>query len=259
MTDLFRQAVDAWRAANAARLRAMTTAELRIRYKASRVLRHAPDILAMGETIDPVDMTTTMLAATHALRLLKDDLAGPLTESLIADLLDAPRLPDPILSESAQINDDEERGTIGQPATNADSQIAPLKTNEAWFHETFNDIEAGIYDYLAPNRWNAIGSHFGSIIGEYNDIALPTLLNGQQPFSQKLSYDSAVFISLLKTGLVPDHTDDPAAVVDWFEDLQLWIETNNKTEIPPTVIKELAEAHHVDLLPIAPQPETAPE
>jgi len=253
-TRTFEKAVDLWRTKNATRLKAMTTAELRANYLASRVLRHAPDLMAASANTDIQNTTMVAAMAQQAFHVLKDDLSQDGNDQIIDSLLELPRLPDPIYDETT-LEELTQSITFTEPRPPHPSLIIPpITDNLEWSQLSRNHIEANIRAYLVDNRWNTMGAHFGALIQGLNDIALPTLLNDQRPTTEELTPETAVFISLLKTASIPDHTDTPEDLVAWFEELQLWIEENDLKEIPPQTIRQIADSNGVALLEIGQQP-----
>lgn len=251
----FENAVDQWRAKNASRLQAMSTAQLRLRYRASRVLRHAPDVVALMSTIDISDTTFTAAMALQAMLILQKDLRQPGNDEIIATLLDSPRLPNtgwdqPTAEELAQ--DDINSGPDGPgPIPPLPSIVSTL----TWAHQAAHAINTSVRQYLEANRWNTLGSHFGALIVAITELIWPTIMNDDKAVTEELTPEAAVFISLLKATIAPDHTDDEDDAISWWEEMQLWLEEMDVKEIPPAIIRELADLHDLQLLKFAPQPE----
>lgn len=250
----FRSLVNAWRSDNQPRLSAMSTPQLQAGYLASRVLRHAGEVLALTPYLDVADVAFVQIQATRALKILESDLKQPQTEEYLTALLDLPLLPDPIMSPivAAEVEEltPETPGGLSDQVPPAQPAQDPMD----WMRANANQIDEAIRTYMADNRWNALGPHFGAIIQQINDLVLPTILADPDVVQTELTAETAVFISLLKAGLVPDHTDDLDAVVAWFEDLVLWIEDHARQELPPSIIVDYALIHEVPLLPLGPTP-----
>lgn len=250
----FDEAVSTFRTANAARLKAMPTAQLRLQYNASRVVRHTPDILAVMPLLDNDDAARAMIALRASYDMLKDDLAAQATDDLIEGLMDHPRLPDPVFSPAVMAEMDilHEQDPPGTPHP----ALAPdlITTNRDWMERTATRINTHISDFLENNRWNILGSFMGMLVTSLDDAIFPTLLADANAITETLSAQTAVMISLLKTGLTPDHTDDEEGVKLFWEILELYAEEHEIGEIPPSIIIATAEALRIPLLLHAPQP-----
>lgn len=252
----FGDAVATFRSANASRLSSTPTAELRVKYNAARVVRHAPDILAVMPQLDNDDAARAMIALRTAYDILKHDLAAQATDELIESLMDHPRLPDPIFSPAVMaeidiLHEDD-------PPDTPHPALAPdlIVTNRDWMERTAARINTHISDFLKDNRWNILGSFMGMLVTSLDDAVMPTLLGDANAIAEKLSAQTAVLISLLKTGLVPDHTDDEEGVKLFWEILELYAEEHEIGEIPASIITGVAEALGIKLLDHAPQPGT---
>jgi len=250
----FEEAVATFRSTNAGRISSTSTAELRIKHNAARVMRHAPDILAVMHQLDDHDAARAMIALRAAYDILKDDLAAQPNDELIDSLMDHPRLPDPVFSPATMaemdiLHQDDSPGTP-HPA------LAPdlITTNRDWTERTAARINTHISDYLKDNRWNVLGSFMGMLVTSLDETMLPALLADADAITERLSAQTAVLISLLKTSLVPDHTDDEEGVKLFWEMLELYAEEQEIGEIPASIIISIAEALGIQLLKHAPQP-----
>jgi len=251
----FDQAVSQFRTANAAQIRATPTAELRRKYEAARVIRHAPDILAIMPLLDNDDAARTMIAVKGAYNILEKDLTAQDNVTLIENLMDHPRLPDPtyspaVMAEMDAIHEGDPPGTP-HPAFTPDD----IFTNRDWMEHTAARINSHIGNFLRDHRWDVFGSFMGSLTTALDETIMPQLLGDANAVGEKLTAQTVVTISLLKTGLVPNHTDDEEGVKLWWETLELYAEENDIGEIPPAIIIAAANELGIEMLEHSPQPE----
>lgn len=250
----FEAHVAAFRAANAQRIAATPTAELRVKYHASRVMRLAPDILAVMPLLDNDDAARAMIALRGAYDILKHELKAQDTPAMIEAMMGHPRLPDPHVSEAVMAEADalHEADPPGTPHPT----LAPdyITTNRDWMERTAARINHHIGNYMRDHRWDIIGSFMGMLTTELDSAVIPALTGDAEAIATSLSAQTAVLISLLKTGLVPDHTDDEEGAILWWETLELYAEEEEIGEIPAGVIVEVAKLYGLQLLKHAPQP-----
>lgn len=251
--DLIAVAQRHWPRASQA-LENVPTEELKLRLHAARVLKHAPDVLAVSDLLDDEDVTRTLLAVAAATDLIQQDFAAVADDELLELLLDLPYdvagvvSPDVLDEARADPNFQEASGDVASEAS------APTPSRLQWAQETAARIEKHIRAYIEEQRWTPLGQHFGAIVTDLQDRLWRLILSDPDPIRYELAPDTAVTISLLKATIGPDHTDNLLGVTAWWEAMQLYVEETGRKEIPPAVIRQLAADYHVPLMQPAPQP-----